>query len=99
MSNDIIHGRGKSLKEVLECLTHLRHTSVHRTVLSLNPIDESLMDAERLATCLEDDNSTTRIVRQRGALELAIDEIKRNKKFPNYGATETIQDLTRELRN
>lgn len=88
--NDSIHGPDKPLKEHLESIAHLRHTAVHRIAVSVNRLLEFLLDSERLATFL-------RIARQRGALELAIDEIKRNKEFLNFRAAKTIQDLDKKI--
>ena len=96
-SKESIGALGKSLGELLDSIAHLRHTAVHRLEISVNRVLEFLIDSERLATLLEDDNAATRITRQRGALELAIDEIKRNKEFLNFRATKTIRDLDNKI--
>ena len=96
-SKESTGGLGKPLGELLESVAQLRHTAVHRIMISVNRVLEFLIDSERLATLLEDDNAAARITRQRGALELAIDEIKRNKEFLNFRATKTIRDLDNKI--
>lgn len=96
-SKESTGGLGKPLEALLESIADLRHPAVHRIEISVNRVLEFLLDSERLATLLEDDNAATRIIRQRGALELAIDEINRNKEFLNFRATKTIRDLDNKI--
>lgn len=84
---------GKPLAQVLESIAHLRHTAVHRIQVSVNRVLEFLTDAERLATLLGDDIAVAQITRQQGALELTVEEMKRNKEFLSFRATETVRDL------
>ena len=92
-SDESIGALGKSLAELLDSIAHLRHTAVHRIRVSVNRVLQFLLDSERLATLLNDENAAKRIARQRGTLELAVDEIKRNKDFLRFRATEMIEGL------
>jgi hypothetical protein len=72
-------GLGKPFAELLDSLSHLRHTAVHRLRVSANGLEQFLVDAETLAQLLQDDNCAKRLTGLRRDTQLTIGELKRNK--------------------
>ncbi|EMC91556.1 hypothetical protein BAUCODRAFT_134403 [Baudoinia panamericana UAMH 10762] len=81
------------LSELFESIADLRHTAVHRIQVSVNRLLQFLADAEALATLLNNDHAADYVARQRGRLEVLIDETKRNNDILRYRAAETIREL------
>jgi hypothetical protein len=74
-----LEGLGKPFAELLDSLSHLRHTAVHRLRISANGLEQFLVDAETLAQLLQDDNCAKRLTGLRRDTQLTIGELKRNK--------------------
>jgi hypothetical protein len=74
-----LEGLGKPFAELLDSLSHLRHTAVHRLRVSANGLEQFLVDAETLVELLQDDNCAKRLTRLRRDTQLTIGELKRNK--------------------
>ena len=74
-----LEGLGKPFAELLDSLSHLRHTAVHRLRVSANGLEQFLVDAETLVQLLQDDNCAKRLTELRRDTQLTIGELKRNK--------------------
>lgn len=72
---------GKPLAELLNSITQLRHTAVHRLRIRANQLEQFMVDAEALARVLQDDHQTQKLARLRRETQLTIGELKSNKDF------------------
>jgi hypothetical protein len=86
----------KSLPQLFDSISHIRHDAVHRTVLTTSEIEMYLLDAEDLAKLLRDTENTKRIAELRQKVLSTMYELKRNKQNLRSGY-EAIQILNNEL--
>ena len=70
---------GKPLTQLLESITQLRHTAVHRLRVSANRLEQFVIDAESLSRLLRDDSCAQQLSRLRRETKMTIDDEKRNK--------------------
>ena len=70
---------GKPFAQVLNSITQIRHTAVHRLRISANRLEQFMIDAEAIARLLRNDNDVQRLTRLRVNTQVTIDELKRNK--------------------
>lgn len=91
LSTDRMSYLGKPFPEVLDSVSHLRHTAVHRLRVSARKIETFMVDSESLARALEDDIRADVISQLRRETQSAIDELKRNKDLLESTLAETLQ--------
>ncbi|ETN45756.1 uncharacterized protein HMPREF1541_09589 [Cyphellophora europaea CBS 101466] len=84
---------GKPLAEVLESITSIRHTAVHRLHVTVTRLEQYLSDAELLANLLHDDVCANHLSRIRREVSLAVDELKLNKDVLESKVAETLKKL------
>ena len=70
---------GKPLTELLDSITQIRHTAVHRLRVSANRLEQFLVDAESLSRLLHDDSCAQELSRLRRETQMTIDDVRRNK--------------------
>jgi len=74
-----LEGLEKPLAQILDSVTHLRHTAVHRLRTGANRLEQFMLDAEALARLLRDEYCLPKLTRLRMETQLTIGELKRNK--------------------
>lgn len=82
---------GKPFPDVLDSLSQLRYTAVHRLRVSASRIEAFMVDAESLAKMLEDDIRADIISELRRETQTTIGELERNKDLLESSLTETLQ--------
>ena len=70
---------GKPLTQLLDSITQIRHTAVHRLRVSANRLEQFLVDAESLSRLLHDDSCAQELSRLRRETQMTIDDVRRNK--------------------
>ncbi|KAH7110779.1 hypothetical protein B0J13DRAFT_577413 [Dactylonectria estremocensis] len=70
---------GKPLKKLFRSVADVRHTAVHRIRVSARGVEQFLLDAEGMATLLEDEVCLKSLTKLRRDIELVIEELERNK--------------------
>lgn len=70
---------GMPLHKLFRSVADIRHTAVHRIRVSAKGIEQFLLDAESLATLLDDTASLRSLTKLRRDTQLAIEELERNK--------------------
>ena len=89
-------GLGKPFHELLDSISHLRHTAVHRLRISANALEQFLVDAETLSQRLQDDDRTKCLTRLRREVQITIGELKRNKDLLESKLTSKSQKFADE---
>lgn len=90
-SADAIIELGKPLEEVLDSVTQLLHTAVHRVRVSVTRVEQFMVDSESLARLLHDVSCTRTISRLRRETQLTVGELKRNKDLLESALAETFK--------
>jgi hypothetical protein len=67
------------LSEILNSLSHLRHTTVHWIRVTTNRVYQFIRDAKNLSIILGDSESSAHLANLRRGLDSTIDDIHRNK--------------------
>jgi hypothetical protein len=88
-----LQGLGKPFPELLNSLSHLRHTAVHRLRVGANGLEQFLVDAETLAQLLQNDNYARRLTGLRRDTQLIIGELKRNKDLLESRLKSKLQNI------
>lgn len=76
---DELEALGKPFAEVLDSVTQLRHTAVHRLRVRANKLEAFLVDAEALTRLLGSEYLVLELTKLRRGLQLTIGELERNK--------------------
>jgi len=84
---------GKPLDQVLNSITQLRHTAVHRVRVSANRLEQFMVDAEALARILQDDSYTRQLGRLRLDTQLTLGELMRYKDLLESNVTSKLKDI------
>jgi hypothetical protein len=84
------------LSEILNSLSHLRHTAVHRIRVTADRVYQFICDAENLSIILGDCESSERLADLRRGLESTIDDINRNKDLLESRHVEKLKHLAEE---
>jgi len=83
----------RPLKEILDSVTQLRHTAVHRIKVSANRLESFLADSEISARLLEDNECTLYLARLQQETSVAVEELKRNKDLLEVGLGEELKKI------
>ena len=81
---------GKPFAKVLDSVTQLRHTAVHRIKVTVNRVEQFLLDAESFSKLLDDNAATERLAKLRRDTDLAIGDMKSNKDLLESRLAETV---------
>lgn len=84
---------GKPFEELLDSMAHLRHTAVHRLRVTVNRIEQFMVDSESLARLLQDETCAKTLSRLRRETQLTIDELRRNKDLLESRLAETLKRI------
>ncbi|KAH6874201.1 hypothetical protein B0T10DRAFT_449413 [Thelonectria olida] len=82
---------GKPLEKLFHSVADVRHTAVHRIRVSARGIEQFLLDAEGLATLLEDEVCLKSLTKLRRDTQLVIGELERNKHVLSSKLGETLK--------
>jgi Zn-dependent oligopeptidase len=93
---ELVTQRGRPLSEILNSLSHLRHTAVHRIRVTADRVYQFICDAENLSVILEDCESSERLADLRRGLESTIGDINRNKDLLESSHVEKLKHLAKE---
>jgi hypothetical protein len=93
---ELVAQRGRPLSEILNSLSHLRHTAVHRIRVTADRVYQFICDAENLSIILGDCESSERLADLRRGLESTIDDINRNKDLLESRHVEILKHLAEE---
>jgi hypothetical protein len=88
--------RGRPLSEILNSLSHLRQTAVHRIRVTTDRVYQFICNAENLSIILGDCESSERLADLRRGLESTIDDINRNKDLLESRHVEKLKHLAEE---
>jgi hypothetical protein len=91
-----LEGLGKPLAQVLDSITQLRHTAVHRLRITANQLKQFMVDAEALARLLRHDYSLQKLTRLRMDTQLTLGELERNKDFLQSKVTSKLRNIATE---
>lgn len=72
-------------------MAQLRHTAVHRILVTVSRVHQYLFDAERLMTLLQDEAASKQLALLRQKAELATEDMKTNKDLLETGAAKQIR--------
>ena len=70
---------GKPFHDLLDSISHLRHTAVHRLRVTAARVEQFMVDAESLCRLLQDEASGASIAQYRRKVQMTLDDMKRNK--------------------
>ena len=70
---------GQPMEKLLRSVTDIRHAAVHRIRVSARGLEQFMLDAESLATLLDHSSSLTLLTKLRRDMQMAIEELERNK--------------------
>ena len=84
---------GKPLERVFRSAADIRHAAVHRVRVSAKGIELFMLDAESLATLLQQPASLTLLVDLRRNTQTAIEELERNKHVLRSKLEETMKSI------
>jgi hypothetical protein len=93
---ELVAQRGRPLSEILNSLSQLRHTAVHRIRVTANRVYQFICDAENLSIILGDCESFEHLANLRRGLESTIDDINRNKDLLESRHVEILKHLAEE---
>jgi hypothetical protein len=96
VNHELVAQRGRPLSEILNSLSHLRHTAVHRIRVTANRVYQFICDAENLSIILGDCESSEHLANLRRGLESTIDDINRNKDLLESRHVEILEHLAEE---
>lgn len=92
-SADAMDELGEPLAQLLDSMTQLRHTAVHRLRVSVKRIDQFMVDAESLVRLLQDDACIRMLSRLRRETQLTVDELKRNKDLLESSLAAKLKEI------
>jgi len=92
-SADAIIELGKPLVTVLDSITQLRHTAVHRLRVRLTRVEQFMVDSESLARLLQDESSTRTLSHLRRETQRTIGALQRNKNLLELTLAETLKKI------
>ena len=84
---------GKPLEKLFQSIADIRHTAVHRVRISGKGIEQFILDAESLATLLDDSVCLKSLTKLRRDTRLAIEELERNKHILRSKLDETLERI------
>jgi hypothetical protein len=93
---ELVAQRGRPLSEILNSLSQLQHTAVHRIQVTANRVYQFICDAENLSIILGDCESSEHLANLRRGLESTIDDINRNKDLLESRHVEILKHLAEE---
>ena len=91
--DSLVEEHGKSLSQLLDSITQIRHTAVHRVHRTANTIIQFIIDAESFIKLLRNDSYTTKIATIRRQTQYTIGELERNKDLLETRLAETRKQL------
>lgn len=100
LSAEGLRNLGSPFNTVLDSLATLRHTAVHRLPVTATKVEEFLLNAEALATLLQEEACADALTQLRREVQLIIGELGRNKhllEFRMAGVLKTLADQRAEL--
>ncbi|KAH6874530.1 hypothetical protein B0T10DRAFT_204847 [Thelonectria olida] len=83
----------KPLDQFFRSIANIRHTAVHRHRICAKSIDQFLLDAEALAILLGDADCTRHIVELRREIQVAVEELERNKQFLRSTLGKNLEEI------
>lgn len=86
---DDLEDLGKPLADVLNSITQLRHTAVHRVRVTSNRVVQFIVDAESFANLLQNDQYASMLSMIRRQTQEIIGELERNKDLLESRMAET----------
>jgi hypothetical protein len=86
-----LEGLGKPFAQLLDSITHLRHTAVYRLRISANRLEQFMIDAEALARLLRNDHCVRKLTRLRMDIQLIVGELRRNKDLLESKLSSTLR--------
>lgn len=84
---------GKPFAEILESVTQLRHTAVHRLRVRANRLEAFLVDAEALTRLLGGEYLVPELTKLRRDVQLTIGELERNKDLLLSNLSKKLDDI------
>ena len=84
---------GKPFPDVLDSISHLRHTAVHRLRISANRLEQFMVDAEALVRLLRDNDRVQKLSRIRVETQLTLGELKRTKDLLESKLTSKLKNI------
>ena len=84
---------GKPFPKFLDSIAQLRHTAVHRVRVSVNRVQQFMMEAESLANILHNNICARMLSRLRWEAQQVIDELGRNKNLLESILKEKLQEI------
>ena len=92
-SADTILELGKPLVQILDSITQLRHTAVHRVRITVTRVEQFMVDSELLGRLLQDDTCVKMLSRLRRETQVAIEDIKINKDLLESKLAEKMKKI------
>ncbi len=83
----------KSLSQLLDSITQIRHTAVHRVRRTANTIVQFIVDAESFVKLLRNDNYVNTLSMIRRQTQYTVGELERNKDLLETRLAETRKQL------
>lgn len=96
VNSELVAERGRPMSEIMNSLSHLRHTAVHRIRVTANRVYQFICDAENLCIILGDFESSERLAGLRRGLQSTIDDINRNKDLLESRHVEILKHFAEE---
>lgn len=84
---------GRPFEKLFRSVADIRHSAVHRIRVSAKGVEQFILDAESLATLLNDGARLESLKRMRRDTQLAIEELERNKHVLGSQLTETRKKI------
>ena len=83
----------KILTELCRSIANIRHAAVHRIAVNAKGMEQFLLDAEALATLLNDAECTDKIANLRRETLATMEELQRNKQILHSKLNETLHEI------
>jgi hypothetical protein len=93
---EVFHKRkdmGQPLENLFRSIADIRHAAVHRVRVSARGLEQFMLDAESLATLLDHSSSLTILTKFRRDMQMAIEELERNKHVLSSKLDETRKSI------
>jgi hypothetical protein len=84
---------GKPFAELLDSISQLRHTAVHRLRVSATTTEQFMIDCESLANLLHDKTCAKTLSRLRREMQRTTEELKRNKDLLESRLADTLEKI------
>ncbi|KAB5511395.1 hypothetical protein GE09DRAFT_1015037, partial [Coniochaeta sp. 2T2.1] len=87
---------GQPLEKLLRSVAHIRHTAVHRIRVSARGVERFMLDAESLATLLDEPQRLRSLKELRRETQSTIEELERNKHVLGSKLDENLKRIAAE---